>query len=410
MSETAEKQWLEALSRLLDRSHLFQADELAGAVSAAVAHLGIRTVLYLVDDEQRALHMVPPGDRPGTGPLPLEASLPGRAFRLVETLPMADGNGWWVAVVNGTDRLGVLGFAFPGGFDRHDDLTRQRCETMAGLVGHLVTVTSPKGDFLVQVRRSQPMSNGAELLSQILPPMTISCERLTIGAILEPRYDIGGDGYDHTFDGDLARMAIFDGVGRGLRAGLAYTVAVTATRAARRAGHGLYEGARAADAALLEQFDDARFVTAVLGELNMGTGVLRYINAGHPAPLLLRGGKFIRELPGGRRLPLGLNDARERIGQEQLEPDDRLLLYTDGVVEARDANGDMFGLEALIDHAERHATAGLPAAETLRRLARAVTAHHEGPAADDTTLVLAEWSSQAAHRHVPTVRLPAGSE
>jgi serine phosphatase RsbU (regulator of sigma subunit) len=148
-------------------------------------------------------------------------------------------------------------------------------------------------------------------------------------------------------------------------------------------------------------------VTAVLGELNMGTGVLRYINAGHPAPLLLRAGKFIRELPGGRRLPLGLDDTRDHIGTEQLEPGDRLLLYTDGVIEARDARGDMFGVEALIDHAERHAAAELPAPETVRRLARAVAAHHGGPAADDTTLVLAEWSPEAVRRSLPTGRRPA---
>jgi sigma-B regulation protein RsbU (phosphoserine phosphatase) len=406
MGESGEKLWLDALSRVLDRSHLFQADELTGAVGAALAPLGIRTLLFLVDDEQRALRMVPQDDRPVRGPLSLEASLPGRAFRLVETLPMADDSGWWVPVVNGTDRLGVLGFA--GAVDLHDNETRQRCETMAGLVGHLITVTAPKGDFLVQVRRARPMSNGAELLAQILPPMTVSCERLTISAVLEPRYDIGGDGYDYALDGALARMAIFDGVGRGLRAGLAYTVAVTATRAARRAGHDLYEQVRAADAALLEQFDDARFVTAVLGELNMDTGMLRYINAGHPAPLLLRDGKFIRELPSGRRMPLGLDDTRERVGAEQLEPGDRILLYTDGVVEARDAHGEFFGLEALIDLAERHAAAGLPAPETLRRLAHAVATHHGGPAADDTTLVLAEWSPEAARRNLPTVKLPKG--
>ncbi|MEU4245388.1 PP2C family protein-serine/threonine phosphatase [Actinoplanes sp. NPDC026619] len=406
MSDAGEALWLEALGRVLDRSHLFQGDELAGAVGAAMAPLGIRTVLYLVDEEQRDLRIVPQDARPVAGPLSLEASLPGRAFRLVETVLMAGGDGWWVPVVNGTDRLGVLGFTFADDVDRHDDLTRRRCQTIAGLVGHLITVTAAKGDYLMQVRRARPMSDGAELLSQILPPMTVSCKRLTLSAVLEPRYDIGGDGYDYALDGEFARMAIFDGVGRGLRAGLAYAVAVTATRAARRAGHDLHEQVRAADAALLEQFDDARFVTAVLGELNMATGVLRYINAGHPAPLLLRGGKFIRELPGGRRMPLGLNDTRERVGTEQLEPGDRLLFYTDGVIEARDANGAMFGVEALIDHAERHAADGLPAPEMLRRLARAVGAHHSGPAADDTTLVLTEWSPEAVHRSIPTLRHP----
>ena len=397
----AERLWLAAFTDLLDRSHLFQADGLAPAVTAVLAPLGFHAAIYLVDDEQRALRPVPTDDWPAAEPIDLEGSLPGRVFALVQTMPTARSSGWWVPIVNGTDRLGVIEFTVTGGIAEDNDLVRQRCETMAGLIGHLVTVTAPKGDFLFQVRRARPMSTSAELLSQMLPPLTASCERLVISAVLEPRYDVGGDGYDYAIDGSLARMMIFDGVGHGLKAGLAYTVAVIAIRAARRAGHGLYAQARAADAALLEQFNDARFVTAILAELNLDTGLLRYINAGHPAPLLLRAGKVVRELPGGRRMPLGLDDASVEIGEETMQPGDRLLLYTDGVTEARDTHGEQFGVHRLIDHAERHAAAGLPAPETLRRLAHAVAGHHDGPAADDATLLLAEWSPTFVGRLLP---------
>ncbi len=401
MTAGTEQLWLGALGDLLTRSHLFQPDELAGAVATVMARLGVRTTIYLVDEEQRALRAVPQDDRPDEEPVPLETSVRGRVFCLIRTLPMSGNSGWWVPIVNGTDRLGVLGFAFAGGVDVHDQLTRQRCETVAGLVGHLITVTAPKGDFFHQVRRVRPMSDGGELLSQMLPPLTSSCERLTISAILEPRYDVGGDGFDYAVDGPRARMSIFDGAGRGLRAGLAYTVAVAAIRAARRAGHDLPGPAVAADTALAGQFPDTRFVTAAMLELNMDTGILTYINAGHPAPLLLRAGKFVRALPGGRRMPLGVADAEVSVGAEVLEPGDRLLLYTDGVTEARDADGDMFGTARLIDHAERHAATGLPAPETVRRLAHAVAAHHDGPATDDATLLLAEWSPAAVRRTVP---------
>ena len=83
MSEAGETLWLDALSRVLDRSHLFQGDQLAGAVGASMAPLGIRTVLYLIDEEQRELRMVPQDERPPADPLSIEAALPGRAFRLV---------------------------------------------------------------------------------------------------------------------------------------------------------------------------------------------------------------------------------------------------------------------------------------------------------------------------------------
>ena len=395
----AEHLWLAAFTDLLDRSHLFQPDELAPAVTTVLAPLGIHAAIYLVEDGQRALRPLSTDDHPAAEPINLDGSLPGRVFTSVKTMPIGHDSGWWVPIINGTDRLGVIEFTVPAGMD--DDVTRQRCETMAGLIGHLITVTAPKGDFLFQARRAQPMSTSAELLAQMLPPLTASCDRLVISAILEPRYDVGGDGYDYAIDGPLARMMIFDGVGHGLKAGLAYTVAVIAIRAARRAGQDLHQQAKAADAALLEQFDDARFVTAILAELNLDTGVLRYINAGHPAPLLLRAGKVVRELPGGRRMPLGIDDASMRLGEETMEPGDRLLLYTDGIIEARDASGEEFGVHRLVDQAERHAAAGLPAPETLRRLAHAVAGHHDGPAVDDATLLLAEWSPTFVGRLLP---------
>jgi hypothetical protein len=401
MDPKAERMWLDALSDVLDRSHLFQPDQLADAVGMAVSRLGIETTIYLVDDEQRALHPIPQADRAVPERFGLDDSLPGRVYCLVQSLPATNGGGWWVPMVNGTDRLGVVNFAVTDGVDVHDDVTRLRCETLAGLVGHLITVTAPKGDFLYQVRRSRPMSTGAELLSQMLPPLTASCERLALSAILEPCYDVGGDGFDYAIDGPLARMLVLDAVGRGLSAGTICTVAMAAVRAARRAGQDLYGQARAVDAAILEQFTGGAFATAVLAELNMDTGVLRYLNAGHPAPLLLRSGHVVRELPAGRRLPLGIDVAAVEVGEEMMEPGDRLLLYTDGITEARNPAGELFGVQRLIDHLERHAAAGLPAAETLRRLAHTVATHHDGPAADDATLLLVEWSPAAAQRTLP---------
>jgi serine phosphatase RsbU (regulator of sigma subunit) len=245
------------------------------------------------------------------------------------------------------------------------------------------------------------MSIASELLWQLLQPLTVSCDEVTISAILEPCYTVGGDGYDYAVDDPLARIAILDAVGKGLQAGLATAVALAAIRAARRAGNGLHGQARTADAALLEQFPDARFVTAFLAELDVHTGRLRYLNAGHPAPLLLRAGKSITQITGGHRMPLGLDDATAEFGERTLQPGDRLLLYTDGITEARDSRGEEFGVQRLAELSEHHAAAGLPAPETLRRLSHAVIEHQQGPPDDDATLVLAEWSPAAAQRTVP---------
>jgi sigma-B regulation protein RsbU (phosphoserine phosphatase) len=396
-------QWLEAFDEILSGSHLWSPDDLARSVDAAVARLGMRTRIWLVDYEQRALRVLPQPGRPASEPIPVDGSSAGRAFARVESVPGAtdgDNRRWWVPMVDGTDRLGVMEIVLSAGAPEGPEMVR-RCVLLAGLVAHLVTTTSERGDHLEQVRRSQPMSAASELLWRMLPPLTASCDRVVLSAVLQPCYEVGGDGFDYTLDDATAHLLVLDGVGKGLRAGLACAAALAAVRAARRNGRGLYDQARAADAALLAEFSDARFVTAVLGELDLGTGRLRYLNAGHPAPLLLRAGRLVRELPGGRRMPLGLDDAQVELAEEVLEPDDRLLFYTDGVTEAHARDGERFGLTRLVDLIERHAGSGLPAPEILRRLAHAVVEHQAGAPADDATMLLVQWSVAAVDKTVP---------
>jgi sigma-B regulation protein RsbU (phosphoserine phosphatase) len=397
--------WRKAVVDLLARTRLAQPDELAPAVNAALRPLGLEMTVYLVDQEQRFLRPLPEPGKPLPEPLPVEGTLAGRAFTSVRAVPAAGGRGepdrLWLPLLDGTERLGVVDVITtrPGAVD--DPQFREQCDMFTALVGHLLAAKMPYGDQLVRVRRSRRMSEASELLSTLLPPLTFACDRLVISAVLEPCYDVGGDGFDYAIGGHHAYLAILDTVGHGLPAGLGTAVALSAMRAARRDGDGLYAIARAADAALVAYMPEARFATAILGQLNLDTGLLRYLNAGHPPPLLLRRGRVIRGLGGGRRLPLGLDDPQIKIAEEVLEPGDRLLLYTDGVTEARDHNGQLFGEERLIELIERHAAAGLPAPETLRRLCHAALAHYDGPPSDDASLLLLEWSQEAARGMLP---------
>jgi serine phosphatase RsbU (regulator of sigma subunit) len=77
--------------------------------------------------------------------------------------------------------------------------------------------------------------------------------------------------------------------------------------------------------------------------------------------------------------------------REQLEPGDRLLLYTDGIVEARDNHGSQFGLRRFADFVIRREADGCPAPETLRRLMRTVLDHQNGRLQDDASVLLVEW-------------------
>lgn len=392
--------WHAVIVDLLARVDFALSDELSDEINNALTPLGVDITLFLVDHEQRRLWPLARQGKPPPPAMSVDGSVAGRAFTTVRThVPDRDAVPYrmWVPLIDGAERLGVAEVLVDP--PPADPVRFQRwCESLVGLLGHLVTVKMPYGDTLHRVRRTRAMSPASELLTQVLPPLTFSSHRLSISAVLEPCYEVGGDAFDYAVDGPMARTTVLDAMGRGLRAGLTCVTAIAALRAARRDDHGLYATARAADAALTEQFPDLRFVTGVLTELNMDSGLLRYINAGHPPPLLMRGAKAVRELPGGRRLPMGIEDSRIEVGEEILEPGDRLLLYTDGVVEAYDRGGERFGVERLVDLAERCAAAGLPGPETLRRLSHTVLAHQDGPPTDDATLLLLEWSPQAAER------------
>jgi serine phosphatase RsbU (regulator of sigma subunit) len=124
-----------------------------------------------------------------------------------------------------------------------------------------------------------------------------------------------------------------------------------------------------------------------------------YITGGHPAPLVMREGRIVKTLEGGHRPLFGLPAATGtpleefRIGEETLQPGDWLILYTDGLVEARDHNGEFFGEARLIDFVQRAAASGNPPPETVRTLVRAAMEHQNGVLQDDATVLLAYWGT-----------------
>jgi serine phosphatase RsbU (regulator of sigma subunit) len=99
----------------------------------------------------------------------------------------------------------------------------------------------------------------------------------------------------------------------------------------------------------------------------------------------------VRTLTCAPRTPLGIPHADPEIGTEQLEPGDALLLFTDGMVEARSPGGQAFGFDRLADFFGRAAASDQEPAETMRRLVHTVVDHHGGRLQDDATCVLVEW-------------------
>jgi hypothetical protein len=397
-----------AFDALLRESHLAPQHALPGLVAAQLAFMGAdHAIIYLVDLQQQVLVPFLGEQGPGrTGlvqTLSVDATVAGRAFQHHDVLTQAgEDNGSvrvWLPLLDGSERLGVLTVTIDAARvdSLHNGSFGTRLRRAAALVAELVMTKTAYGDTLVRLRRRSEMGLAAELQWSLLPPLTFSCAEVTVAGALEPAYQVAGDTFDYAVDLGLARAALFDGMGHGLRSSQLSAIAVAAYRNSRRSGKNLIETATGIHEALLEAFGGGAFTTGVLAELATETGVFSWINSGHPEPLLLRDGKLVKTLscraapPLGLRLPADTPRAPFVVCREQLEPGDRIIGYTDGVTEARAPDGTFFGEQRLTDLLTRNFAAELPTPETLRRVVRALLEHQAGQLTDDATLLLIEW-------------------
>nr|WP_095877146.1 PP2C family protein-serine/threonine phosphatase [Streptomyces sp. TLI_235] len=382
----------------LEASHDVGPRDIAGLVDDTARALGLTGAAVFLADVQQVRLMPLPDDRPhGAGTdeegIAVEGTLAGWAYRTMSPRESsADGRvELWLPLVDGVERIGVLRV----GAKASGPAVLERSRTLASLTALVVVSKSAFSDVMAEAVRSRPMTLQAELAWAFMPPRTLGTRNVTSAAALEPAYEVGGDAFDHSLLRDRLHLTVVDAMGHDLAAGGASAVAVAGCRATRRAGGGLAEIAETVDEALARWIPD-RLLTAVFAELDTATGRLSWVNLGHPPPLLIRRGHVV---PGAlerpAQLPLGLGEGYPRrpvtVHQEQLEPGDRVLVHTDGVTEARSADGDLFGEERLVDLVVRSTAAGEPSPEALRRLVLALLDHQDHRLQDDATIMLAEW-------------------
>ncbi len=378
------------IARLLRASTRLAPGDLGRLVAEETAQAGFNDVtIFMVDLEQVFLAPLPPTH--GFARQDIDTTIAGRVFQVERPLVVAAGDGGdsaiWVPLIDGAERLGVMYVRSPAASDQ----LLQRFEELAGLVSELIVSKTQYGDALVMARRHQQMTLAAELRWAMLPPTTFSSETVALACVLEPAYEVAGDAFDYAFNDGILHLAVMDAMGHGLEASRLANLATAAYRAARRRGLELPQTYRLIDAALRDQFADEYFVTAQLATLDTDSGVLRWVNAGHPRPLLLRGGRFASELRCEPALPLGLGGREIPVTEMALEPNDALLFFTDGVVEAGSPGGERFGADRLLDLTRRTLADRQTLSETVRRLVRAVRAHRDGPLADDATILCVDW-------------------
>ena len=366
---------------------------------------GHDAVVYLSDLQQSRLVAYPRQGRSTPPDLDIDGTVAGRCFRL--SAPQRGGSltgaadvdltgespsivTWW-PLLDGSERIGVLGVALRSDDADHPDVVGWLAE-LADATAGMVMAGQRVSDTVTRLRRTRDMDIAAEIQWALLPPLTFEDAHQSISGALEPAYAVAGDTFDFSVEEGSTRFAILDAVGHGLDSALLATLAVSAYRNARRRGRSLTQTAQDVEADLERVDREHRFVTGVLGELDVGTGVLRWLNAGHIEPVLIRGGtSAVLLAPPHHPLGLGLGGQQWAVQEVHLEPGDQLLLCTDGVLDARSPDGAFFGLRRVVDLVRGQAASGLSAAEVVRSVVQSLLEHQEDRLQDDATILLLQW-------------------
>ncbi|MFD0029705.1 PP2C family protein-serine/threonine phosphatase [Streptomyces sp. NPDC055059] len=385
------------LGVLLDRARLMPPQLIAPLIAEEVVRFGGRDVSILLQDYAQELLVPLPGRKLHVGqPQPVVGSPAGRAFLRADVVEVPQAQGgvrMYLPLLDGSDQVGVMALTL----DTVGDDDRRLLRRLAGLVADMLITKNSYTDQFFLARRREPMSVSAEIQWSLLPPLTMTVSQVAVAGILEPAYRVAGDSFDYALNENILHAAVIDAMGHGLDAAVMATVAIGAYRHARRVFVSLEEKYGYMDDAISRQFGPDHFVTAQLMHLNIATGELELVNAGHPAPLLIRGGRVVRQLESATTLPVGFGGEQPRIRQHMLQPGDRVLCYTDGIIEEHVAGEEPFGEERLIQCVDRLAeesSGGVRA--DLTWLSHTLKAERGGHTSDDATLFMIEWHGGAA--------------
>lgn len=251
-------------------------------------------------------------------------------------------------------------------------------------------------------RIATELSLASTIQSNALPDDFVDLEcayNLHIEAVMRPARTVGGDFYDvFALDEHRVCALVADVSDKGVPAALFMMRAMTEARDCLRSAASLGEGLSFATAHLCAHNDAMLFVTMFAIALDTRTGIVEYANAGHNLPVVRSATHGNRRLEAKPGLPLGvMEDFYYESGRSRLLPGEQIVLYTDGVTEARSADGALFG-DVRLDTA----LAQEPVQQTspVDLIEQAVSAFAQGAEqADDLTVLALSWLANASHRH-----------
>ncbi len=212
-----------------------------------------------------------------------------------------------------------------------------------------------------------------------------------IYAAMDPAKEVGGDFYDF-FMVDQTHLAVVmaDVSGKGVPAALFMVIGKTLIKDHTLPGRDLGEVFSQVNRLLCEANSEGLFITAFEGVLDLKTGELCYVNAGHEMPFVGRAGGFEAQKIRPGFVLAGMEGVRYRAGSLTLQPGDKLFQYTDGVTEATDAGNNLYGMERLSEALNAHAS------ESPQQICAAVRADidafvKDAPQFDDITMLCLEY-------------------
>lgn len=302
-----------------------------------------------------------------------------------QTLACTRREDGWQVLAPVTERgevLGLLELVLPS---EPDESVLATLRWSAHALAFVVIANRRHTDLFEWAQRSTPPTLSAEIQRRLLPAaFTCEAAAFTLAGWLEPAGSVAGDTFDYSLGRDTLHLSITDAMGHGVESALIATLCVGSLRNSRRQGLALTSAAARANHDIVRHVGEGEgFATGLLARVDLPSGVLTAVNAGHVLPLLVRSGR-VEPLLLPADLPMGmLPGTRYRSTAVPLLPGDRVLLVTDGILERNAADLD------LVSHIL--ATRGDHPREAVRHLADAVVAVAGHDLLDDATLLMLDW-------------------
>jgi serine phosphatase RsbU (regulator of sigma subunit) len=315
--------------------------------------------------------------------VPLRGTVYDQVLRRQKIVRIDEGGGEriLVPVTETGDALGVIDLHLPRDADEQ---VFADIASVAEALARIVVASRRHSDLMDWAQDTAPFSLAAEIQRRLLPgSYTCETDRFTVAGWLEPANAVGGDTFDYSLDRGTLHLSVTDAVGNDVNAALLASVLLGSLRNSRRRGADLPSQARIANDALAAHSHVGQFVTGQLARVDLHTGSMTVVNAGHPLPYRVRDGR-VSEIDLAVDMPFGLYPGRDmQVRRLQLAPGDRVVLVTDGMLERNAEDLDLPGM--LSREARTHPR------ELVYELAETVLHATGGELEDDATVLCLDW-------------------